>query len=141
MSIEVGKNVKGKVTGLAKFGAFVDIGNNQTGLVHISEVSDRFIKDINDELSVGDEITVRVVSIKDDKIGLSIRQAKESPPQSETKKTAPSQKAAAPSRKSSSRGKNFDALMSSFLKESEDRLSDLRRSTEGKRGGRGGRRN
>ena len=75
MSLEVGKKVEGKITGLANFGAFVDLGDNKTGLVHISEVSDKFVEDINDELKVGQEITAKVVDFKaeEKKISLSMK--------------------------------------------------------------------
>ena len=53
MAIEVGTKVTGKVSGITNFGAFVNLGNNQTGLVHISEVSDGFVKDIHDVLERG----------------------------------------------------------------------------------------
>lgn len=139
MSIEVGKNVQGKITGLANFGAFVALDGGKTGLVHISEVSDRFIENISDELEVGQEVTVRIVSIDQDKIGLSIRQAQSSSDSDEANKQQ--SKVRAKSNKKVTKENNFDALMNSFLKESEARLSDLRRSTDGKRGGRGGRRN
>jgi len=80
MAIEVGTKVTGKVSGITNFGAFVNLGNNQTGLVHISEVSDGFVKDIHDVLSVGDEVTVKVLSVGNDgKIGLSIRKAVDHP--------------------------------------------------------------
>lgn len=142
MSIEVGKNIQGKVTGLANFGAFVEIEDGKTGLVHISEVSDRYIENINDELEVGQEVTVKVVSVDNNKIGLSIRQAQRTQEKRTESDVKPMpQKPAFKPKKSELRESNLDALMNSFLKESEDRLSDLRRSTEGKRGGRGGRRN
>ena len=74
MSLEVGNKVEGKITGLAKFGAFIDLGNNKTGLVHISEVSDKFVEDINEELKVGEIVTVKVLTIDNDgKIALSMR--------------------------------------------------------------------
>src|SRR5690625_241955 len=80
MSIEVGSKVKGKVTGITNFGAFVKIEDKKTGLVHISEVADRYVKDINDYLSVGDEVKVKVINIEEDgKIGLSIKKAKDRP--------------------------------------------------------------
>lgn len=62
MAVEVGSKVPGKVTGITNFGAFVDLGEGKTGLVHISEVSDSYIKDIHDVLTVGDEVTVKVMS-------------------------------------------------------------------------------
>ena len=51
MAIEEGAKVSGKISGITNFGAFVDLDDNQTGLVHISQISDRFIKDIHDVLS------------------------------------------------------------------------------------------
>lgn len=80
MSIEVGAKLSGKVSGITDFGAFVDLGDKKTGLVHISEVSNTFVKDIHEVLSVGDEVTVKVLSISDDgKIGLSIKKAVDKP--------------------------------------------------------------
>lgn len=152
MSIEVGAKLKGKVSGITNFGAFIDLGGGKTGLVHISEVSNGFVKDINDVLKVGDEVTVLVTTIGNDgKIGLSIRKAEDKP--KEEKREFPkkdfnrsSQKKSFPRNNNNNQNtgnnkQDFDSLMSSFLKDSDDRLSTLRRSTEGKRGGRGGRRN
>lgn len=83
MSIEVGAKLQGKVSGITNFGAFIDLGAGKTGLVHISEVSNGYVKDIHDVLSVGDEVTVKVISVNDDgKIGLSIRKAQEQPAES-----------------------------------------------------------
>ena len=80
MSIEVGAKLSGKVSGITDFGAFVDLGDKKTGLVHISEVSNTFVKDIHEVLSVGDEVTVKVLSVSDDgKIGLSIKKAVDKP--------------------------------------------------------------
>src|SRR5690625_1491004 len=73
MSIEVGSKVQGKVTGITNFGAFVELEAGKTGLVHISEVADTYVKDINEHLSVGEEVEVKVIYVeKDGKIGLSI---------------------------------------------------------------------
>ena len=73
MSIEVGSKLQGKVTGITKFGAFVELPEGTTGLVHISEVADNYVKDINEHLKVGDQVEVKVINVeKDGKIGLSI---------------------------------------------------------------------
>lgn len=156
MSIEVGVKLKGKVSGITNFGAFIDLGGGKTGLVHISEVSDGFVKDINEVLKVGDEVTVLVTTVGNDgKIGLSIRKAVDKPKEERRefpKKDFQRPAGKKPFVKNQNHGQNanannafgkqdFDSLMSSFLKDSDDRLSTLRRSTEGKRGGRGGRRN
>src|SRR5690606_17908421 len=139
MSIEVGSKLQGKVTGITHFGAFVELPVGSTGLVHISEVADNYVKDINEHLKVGDEVLVKVLNVeKDGKIGLSIRKAKDQPP-------APSQSQSShrprPNRANDFRTKeSFEQKMSRFLKDSEDRLSSLKRNTESKRGGRGARR-
>lgn len=116
MSIEVGSIVEGRVTGITRFGAFVELENGKTGLVHISEVADAYVKDINDYLKENDTVKVKVLNISDGKIGLSIRQAN-------------------PRRRSKG---SFEDMLSRFIKESDERQSDLRRSMESKRGGRGG---
>jgi len=59
MSIEVGSKLQGKVTGITNFGAFVELPNGSTGLVHISEVADNYVKDINDHLSEDRLATLR----------------------------------------------------------------------------------
>ena len=61
MSIEVGAKLQGKVSGITNFGAFIDLGEGKTGLVHISEISNGFVKDIHDVLTVGDEVTAKLV--------------------------------------------------------------------------------
>lgn len=138
MSIEVGSKLNGKVTGITNFGAFVELPGGSTGLVHISEVADNYVKDINEHLNVGDEVLVKVLNVESDgKIGLSIRKAKET---SSTER--PSQRRG--SRKDgghrSQRNMSFEDKMNQFLRDSEERLSSLRRNTEAKRGGRSTRR-
>lgn len=144
MSIEVGSIVEGKVTGIAKFGAFVDLGDGQNGLVHISEISDKYVEDIHKELDKGQTVKVKVLSIADDgKIALSIRKAQANAGQDQAKaKEEQKEEFGSKSNpyKKRNNKKDFDAMMNSFLKDSEDRLSSLRKNTEGKRGGRGSRR-
>ena len=64
MSIEVGSKLQGKVTGITNFGAFVELPEGLTGLVHISEVADNYVKDINDHLKVGDQVEVKVINVE-----------------------------------------------------------------------------
>ncbi|MBR5121188.1 MAG: S1 RNA-binding domain-containing protein [Oscillospiraceae bacterium] len=76
MQLEQGTILEGKVTGILKFGAFVDIGGGKSGMVHISEVSNSYVNDINEVLKVGQVVKVKVVSIAEDgKISLSIKKA------------------------------------------------------------------
>jgi S1 RNA binding domain protein len=144
MSIEVGSKLEGKVTGITHFGAFVLLPGGSTGLVHISEIADTYVKDIHDHLKVNDMVRVKVLSVdKDGKIGLSIRQAKE---QSEAPHGGSPDRGGDRERRSPRHARNdrgsrlsFEDKMNRFLKDSEERLAALKRS-ESKRGGRGGRR-
>jgi S1 RNA binding domain protein len=130
MSVEVGSKLHGKVTGITNFGAFVELPEGSTGLVHISEVADKYVKDINEHLKVGDEVEVKVINVNEGKIGLSIKKAKENVSHSKKRSTSNNNN---PKRRSES----FESKMNRFLKDSEDRLASLKKHTESKRGGRG----
>ena len=80
MQLEVGSIVEGKVTGITKFGAFVSLGSNKSGLVHISEISNSYVNDVNDFLSIGQKVTVKIIGIDDNgRINLSIKKALPAP--------------------------------------------------------------
>ena len=133
MSIEVGNKLKGKVTGIKKFGAFVELPEGKSGLVHISEVADNYVENVEDHLSVGDEVEVKVLTIADDgKISLSIKKAKDRPRRPQQSK--PSQKQV------QSKPEDFEKKLNNFLKDSEDKLTSIKRQTESRRGGKGSRR-
>ena len=131
MTLMAGNILEGTVVNITNFGAFVEI-EGKTGLVHISEVAHGYVEDINDVLKVQDAVKVKVLSVDGSKIGLSIRQTQEKPQVEERR----------PERRVQSRqsAESFEAKMKSFLRDSNERLHDLKRNTEGKRGGRGGRR-
>jgi general stress protein 13 len=95
--IEVGSVLTGKVTGIQPYGAFVALDENTQGLVHISEITHGYVKDINEHLKVGDEINVKVLSIDEaaGKIGLSIRATEEAPEQPAAKPKKPRKRQAA----------------------------------------------
>ncbi|HHU29316.1 MAG: S1 RNA-binding domain-containing protein [Bacillota bacterium] len=123
MSLEVGAIVEGVVTGITHFGAFVQLENGETGLVHISEIADTYVKDINEYLKKQDSVKVKILSINGKgKIGLSIKQAKEGYEEGTHNRSS---------------NLSFEDKLSKFLKDSDERLQDLRRNTESKRGGRG----
>ncbi|MBM7650291.1 S1 RNA binding domain protein [Bacillus ectoiniformans] len=144
MSIEVGSKLQGKVTGITKFGAFVELPGGSTGLVHISEVADNYVKDINEHLKVGDQVEVKVINVESDgKIGLSIRKAKDQPQQQQSYRSRPKSndyRSKGPRGNYAPPKENFEQKMARFLKDSEDRLSTLKRQTESRRGGRGAKR-
>jgi len=73
--VQVGMTLEGVVTNVTKFGAFVDIGVHQDGLVHISELSNKFIKDPAEAVKTGQIVKVKVLSVdaKAMRIGLSMK--------------------------------------------------------------------
>ena len=75
MSIETGTELEGKVTGVAKFGAFIELPEKAAGLVHISQISNTYIKDINQHIKVGDVVKIKVLGTgKSGKYDLSMKQ-------------------------------------------------------------------
>jgi polyribonucleotide nucleotidyltransferase len=80
-SAEIGKTYLGKVVRLAEFGAFVEIFPGTDGLLHVSEIAETRIKDVRDELKLGDQVLVKVLAIEGNKIRLSrkalLREARE----------------------------------------------------------------
>ena len=80
MQLEVGKIYEGKVTGITKFGAFVELDKDTTGMVHISEVANTFVNEIKDHLTEDQTVKVKVLNLGDDgKISLSIKKAQPAP--------------------------------------------------------------
>ncbi|WP_243290494.1 S1 domain-containing post-transcriptional regulator GSP13 [Bacillus sp. FJAT-47783] len=91
---EVGTVVNGKVTGIQPYGAFVALDEETQGLVHISEITHAYVKNIEEHLQVGQEVKVKVLSVDEEKgkISLSIRATEEAPKETRTKKRAASVK-------------------------------------------------
>ncbi|WP_342514838.1 S1 domain-containing post-transcriptional regulator GSP13 [Sporosarcina sp. FSL K6-1522] len=79
---EVGEELTGNVTGIQPYGAFVALDEETQGLVHISEITYGFVKDINEFLTIGQEVRVKILEVNDEagKISLSIRALQEEPP-------------------------------------------------------------
>ena len=74
-NIEVGFVTEGTVESLQPYGAFVDLGNGISGLVHISQICEKRIKKPSEAVNVGDKVKVKVIAIKDGKLSLSIKEA------------------------------------------------------------------
>ncbi|WP_405380396.1 S1 domain-containing RNA-binding protein [Phascolarctobacterium sp.] len=147
MSLEVGAIVEGEVTGITNFGAFVQLPEGKVGLIHISEVSNVYVKDVHDFLKEHDKVKVKVLTIDErGKIGLSIKQLTPPPaPQPKPQRPQPENRERRGNgmRQQSARPASplsFEDKLSKFLKDSDDRMLDLKRNTESKRGGRGARR-
>lgn len=157
MQIEEGTILNGKVTGLTNFGAFVSLEGGKTGMVHISEVANTYVKDIKEVLSEGQEVRVMVIGVTDGKISLSIKriEAAEAPqkPERHQRDAGPSQprpqqnggrerRSAPPvwnGQKSqpASGNQSFEEMMSRFKQVSDEKMTDLKRAGDSKRGGGG----
>jgi S1 RNA binding domain protein len=125
MALQVGDIVEGVVTAVTNFGAFVKLPDGQTGLVHISEVADTFVKNITDFINVNDTVKVKVLQINEKgRMDLSVKKAQPARVAAPAYSPAP---------------QSFEDQLAKFLKDSEERILDLRRSQENKR--REGRRN
>ena len=159
MAIEVGSVLEGKVTGVKSFGAFVALPEGKTGLVHISEVSNEFVEDLNAVLKEGQTVNVKVISIAPDgKIALSIKRLL--PPAPRPAGGAPRGGAPAgahggfatrgggrkpprseaprvwqPKANYQSENMSFEDMMNRFKSQSEEKMADLDKETSGRRGG------
>ncbi len=155
MPVEKGAVVNGKVTGITKFGAFVELDGGGSGLCHISEIADDYVKNVSDFLEERQEVKVKVIEIDSKgKISLSIRQASEkkrestrterperpdrpdkrqsSAPHYEKRDAQPRQ--ARPRRKPESnfrdarkKPKGFEDLLSSYMKDSDDKQRSIKK--------------
>ena len=139
MQLDVGMVLEGKVTGITKFGAFVELPGGRTGMVHISEVASTFVKEIRDYVTENQTIKVKILNINEDgKISLSMKRAVDPPPR--TGNSAPRQQR--PGRPGNyewqsrrNEGGSFEEMMSRFKQTSDEKMSDLKRCMESKRGG------
>ena len=157
MQLEVGKITEGKVTGITKFGAFVELESGEVGMVHISEVAPTYVNEISEHLQIGQTVKVKVLAINDDKkISLSIKKAipqqhrefskERSQPnnnrshnnnrnsgENHSPRVSNSggnyqRSVQRPAPKSSS--SSFEDMLSKFMQSSDEKISDMKRSRE-----------
>ena len=127
MELEVGAVFAGKVTGITKFGAFVSIPNGRSGLVHISEIANTYVDDVSKHLTVGQDVTVKLISIDNNgRINLSIKQTLEQPSRQRQVRT-PSP--IVPQNKDESAPKtaesSFEDKLKRFMQDSDSKISGL----------------
>ncbi len=142
MAAEIGSILEGKVTGITNFGAFVELPDKSTGMVHISEVSATFIKDIHEKISEGDIVKVKVIDINEKgKIALSIKKAlpqEEEQPKPKRPAGDRPRKSQPPvwtgTQRSEPENMSFEDMMAKFKSISDDKMSDLKKSNVAKRG-------
>ena len=140
--LEIGAIVEGKVTGLTAFGAFVSLPDGKSGMVHISEVSNSFVKDIKEFLKEGQDVKVKVVNITDEgKISLSIKKADETPkeytprPKRNDRPRNNSNVWQGQPKQQNDSAMSFEDMMARFKQVSDEKMTDLKRSTDSKHGG------
>ncbi len=140
MQLAVGSIVEGKVTGITKFGAFVELPGGKTGMVHISEVARAYVNEIRDYVTENQLVKVKVLKIQDDgKISLSIKQAAEKPAPSGKKQDGTSRPrySGKPDQidfnnKKKNENLSFEDMLTKFKQTSDDKMSDLKKYNEGK---------
>jgi len=139
--IAVDSIVEGRVTGITKFGAFVDLGEKNVGLIHISQISNTYVTDVAQHLKVGDMVKVRVIgSTKDGKYDLSIKQLEKREEKKFDRPGAESRPYGNPrkfeKREPKKFSNSFEEKMNAFLKQSEEKLLDLKKNIQEKQEGR-----
>lgn len=137
--IEIGDVYEGTVSSVTSFGAFITFDEKRSGLVHISEISNEYVKDINDVIKKGDKVKVKIIKIDDDgKISLSIKQALNKKKQPEQESTQ-QKKSPRPDCYDWSARRieelSFEDKLSKFKLESEEINRDRKRRIENKRSG------
>ena len=156
MAVEVGSVIEGKVTGITKFGAFVELPGGKTGMVHISEVAATYVKEIRDFLQENQTVNVKVLAITPEgKVNLSIKRAIEQAPRPVSgprpisgTRPAHIQRSSPPPRRGGPGGdidfsrqsnapQSFEDMLSRFKQTSDDKMSDIRRNLDSKRGSAG----
>ncbi|MCC8168874.1 MAG: S1 RNA-binding domain-containing protein [Oscillospiraceae bacterium] len=138
--VSVGNIIEGKVISVMPFGVFVDLGNKKSGLVHISEISSKYVKDINQHVKKGDVLKVKVIKIDDKgKISLSVKQAEEPKKPKDVKEPPKENKPVRPVNidwgAKESENLSFEDKLSKFKQDSDEKIQALRRSADSKRSG------
>jgi S1 RNA binding domain protein len=146
MAVETGQIVQGTVVRLFPYGVLVRLDDGTTGLVHISEIDQNYVRDVADYFQVNDPVTVRILASGErGRVELSVKQALgegESLPQRapSAEGDAPREVRAAPAENRDSGPRresraSFEEKMKEFTSSSSERLGDLKRNIENKRGG------
>ncbi len=134
MHPEIGKIYGGKVSGITNFGAFIDIGEGMTGMVHISEIANTYVNKIEDHLSVGDEVKVRVLSVNENgKVSLSIKKALEPERGRDFKGNGGGRKSSPAAKAPLTKEAAFEDMMNKFKASSDEKMSDIKKNIDGKR--------
>ncbi len=147
MELEIGSILTGKVVTITKFGAFVSVAPNKSGLVHISEIANTYVNDVNDYLTVGQEVKVKLIGIDESgRINLSIKKAQETPAAGQYRGASSGQQRPYPPRPDrrpsrepqdgpviqTSGDATFEDKLKRFMQDSESKMSGSRQYSEKK---------
>jgi len=152
MELTVGAIIEGKVKSITKFGAFISLPDNQTGMVHISEITHAYVNDIHDHLTEGQDVKVMVIGLDNGKINLSIRRTQPAParPQNDRPKqgfdrprqqndrpAGPRQQENRPPRPRPAQPvekqpQSFDDMLKQFMADSDSKISGLKQYSDRK---------
>ena len=150
MELTVGAILEGKVKTITNFGAFVTLGDNKTGMVHISEVANTFVSDIRQHLTEGQDVKVMVIAVDGNKINLSIKRLEAKPQRENTPRPnnnnfrsgAPRRENNAPSQNRPARNtptpppapktadQLFEERLKAFMTESDSKISSIRQYSD-----------
>jgi len=141
MELTVGTILEGTVKSITKFGAFIQLPDNMTGMVHISEITHTFVNDIREHLTEGQEVKVMVISLENGKINLSIRRTQPAPrrPQSDRPRQnferkpsdRPRQQGFVP-QPAEKQPQSFDDMLKQFMADSDSKISGLKQYSDRK---------
>jgi len=143
MELTVGAIVDGKVKSITKFGAFIALPENQTGMVHISEITHAYVNDIRDHLTEGQDVKVMVIGLENGKINLSIRRTQAAPqrqpsdrpkqsfdrPRTNDRPPRPQQDNRPPRPRQApqpAQPQTFDDMLEQFMADSDSKISGLK---------------
>ena len=142
MDLTVGAILEGKVKSITNFGAFVALGDNKTGMVHISEVANAYVSDIRQHLTEGQDVKVMVIGNEDGKINLSIKRLEPKPqrdgaPRGNFRQNAGGQSQSRPARPApvppaapKTVDQLFEEKLKAFMSESDSKISGIRQYSD-----------
>lgn len=139
MGYEIGDIIEGKIVSITNFGAFVELEDKQIGLVHISEISSKYVENITDVYKVGDVVKVKLLSHEGEKVALSIK-AVPSNKEDDLEQSGVPQKSKKPTPiifrgiNKKEEPKTFEEMLNRFKQNSEEKMSDIKKNIENKRG-------
>lgn len=136
MELTVGAVLEGKVKSITNFGAFIQLPENKTGMVHISEVSNTYVSDIRQHLTEGQDVKVMVINLDSGKINLSIKRLEPKPqrgpgrgnPRKEG--SNPQRSAPTPPPAPKTADQLFEEKLKAFMTESDSKISSLRQYSD-----------